>query len=289
MLCKKREEAAKAKWNKQQEQNIIGAMQVDASGCKCIQVQSDANGNIQVQTDKEREREREKEKERESTKVDKKASSKEEAVTEPQSSNDLIEGKTKGKILAIVKSYFNTQVEFNHSGITPIKLLRGKRGDSVIARVKESSLVDVKTMIEKATKSDFLGGVTGQWKATFDWLFLPNNFPKVLEGNYDNTEPKQEEVQISEDEKQYNAFLAYCKKEVPNYYGKIEQGGFHLYMNMKRMCGSGVFQYMPEFFKQIGINPDGDLYFTFEKAMRKVDAEEAQKRLNNENGQTGAD
>ena len=48
----------------------------------------------------------------------------------------------------------------------------------------------VKEGFEKASKSAFLTGVNDNgWKATFDWLVLPSNFLKVLEGNYDNKEP----------------------------------------------------------------------------------------------------
>lgn len=48
----------------------------------------------------------------------------------------------------------------------------------------------IKEGFEKASKSPFLVGVnpTG-WRATFDWLIWPNNFLKVLEGNYDDKTP----------------------------------------------------------------------------------------------------
>jgi hypothetical protein len=40
-------------------------------------------------------------------------------------------------------------------------------------------------MIENASASSFLAGQNRRdWQATFDWLFRPNNFVKVLEGNY---------------------------------------------------------------------------------------------------------
>ena len=39
--------------------------------------------------------------------------------------------------------------------------------------------------IEQIKESKFLQGKNGQgWVITFDWFLLPNNFPKVLEGNY---------------------------------------------------------------------------------------------------------
>ena len=43
------------------------------------------------------------------------------------------------------------------------------------------------TAIEKIKSSDFLCGKGGKgWVITFDWFVKPNNFIKVLEGNYDN-------------------------------------------------------------------------------------------------------
>ncbi len=55
------------------------------------------------------------------------------------------------------------------------------------ARLKEHGAAKVQKMLKMAAASDFLGGcnVNG-WKANFDWLFLPTNFVKVLEGNYSN-------------------------------------------------------------------------------------------------------
>jgi hypothetical protein len=41
--------------------------------------------------------------------------------------------------------------------------------------------------IGKVSRSAFLRGQNEKrWVITFDWLLKPNNFPKVLEGNYDD-------------------------------------------------------------------------------------------------------
>ena len=66
----------------------------------------------------------------------------------------------------------------------------------VEARLKElkqtpetyvSFLQDLFARIER---SDFLtnrGGLNrNNWRASFDWIFAPRNFLKVIEGNYDN-------------------------------------------------------------------------------------------------------
>lgn len=76
-------------------------------------------------------------------------------------------------------------------GIKPVsKLTSGtKRYDSLIARIKQYGIDDVLKAIDKIKYSSFLQGRSSnrrQWTITFDWFVLPNNFPKVLEGNYDD-------------------------------------------------------------------------------------------------------
>jgi hypothetical protein len=60
-----------------------------------------------------------------------------------------------------------------------------KRGKSLGARIKEYGVDKVLAAIAEITESSFLTGkAKKQFKITFDWFVLPNNFPKVLEGNY---------------------------------------------------------------------------------------------------------
>ena len=61
-----------------------------------------------------------------------------------------------------------------------------KRGGMLRARVKEYGVDKVLEAVEKVRHSDFLKGRNGSFVITFDWFVRPNNFPKVLEGNYDN-------------------------------------------------------------------------------------------------------
>jgi len=69
-----------------------------------------------------------------------------------------------------------------------------KRRDSIRARIREHGKEAFAEMIKKASNSDFLKGnnSTG-FQATFDWLIKPTNFPKVLEGNYDNRSKENKE------------------------------------------------------------------------------------------------
>ena len=60
-----------------------------------------------------------------------------------------------------------------------------KRGAMLRARVNEYGVDAVLQAIEKVRQSDFLKGGK-DFVITFYWFVKPNNFPKVLEGNYDN-------------------------------------------------------------------------------------------------------
>lgn len=82
-------------------------------------------------------------------------------------------------------------------GIKPVSRLTAgtKRHTSLIARLNEYGEDDVIKAISNIRNSDFLQGKTGRkgWVITFDWFVLPNNFPKVLEGNYDNDKAQESE------------------------------------------------------------------------------------------------
>jgi hypothetical protein len=91
-------------------------------------------------------------------------------------------------------SFFNSTLEQGNSVIRPIRDISGKRRDSVRARVRESGKQSLVAVFKKASISDFLNGKNDRgFIATFDWLVSPNNFIKVLEGNYDNRVIKNRE------------------------------------------------------------------------------------------------
>ena len=65
--------------------------------------------------------------------------------------------------------------------------IAGQRKAFFEARVRENGMFAVYRVIVKAAESNFLnGGGDKGWIANFEWLFRPNNFPKVLDGYYDN-------------------------------------------------------------------------------------------------------
>jgi 5-methylcytosine-specific restriction endonuclease McrA len=78
-------------------------------------------------------------------------------------------------------------------GIPPIARITsgGKRKKYLNTRINQYGIDTVLEAIGRIRKSDFLQGKNNKgWIVTFDWFILPSNFPKVLEGNYDNKEYK---------------------------------------------------------------------------------------------------
>jgi len=72
-------------------------------------------------------------------------------------------------------------------GVKQIKKLSSgtKRYESLVARINQYGVDDVIDAIKEIRNSSFLrGGSRKGWCITFDWFVLPNNFIKVLEGNY---------------------------------------------------------------------------------------------------------
>lgn len=86
--------------------------------------------------------------------------------------------------------------ELEKYGIASIKKLSSgsNRYRMLNARIKQFSLDDVITAIEKIKHSSFLQGKSDSrrpWVITFDWFVKPNNFPKVLEGQYSDKKDGQ--------------------------------------------------------------------------------------------------
>ena len=74
---------------------------------------------------------------------------------------------------------------WNNLPVTNIRIISGKRLQMLKSRIKQYSFDDVLKAIQTIHNSPFLlGDNKRKWQITFDWFILPNNFPKVLEGNY---------------------------------------------------------------------------------------------------------
>ena len=86
-----------------------------------------------------------------------------------------------------VKDFFNRTMA--SASIPKIRsAINGRRKEMLIARVREYGIDAVYEVITKAAASSFLnGGGSRGFVADFEWLMRPNNFPKVLDGNYNTT------------------------------------------------------------------------------------------------------
>ena len=83
--------------------------------------------------------------------------------------------------------FFNQTISESGSIIKEIRQLTERRKLAIQARARENGKESLMEVIKQAAKSDFLNGRNDRgWVADFDWLMRPNNFVKVLEGNYNN-------------------------------------------------------------------------------------------------------
>ena len=84
-----------------------------------------------------------------------------------------------------ILEFFNEEMEKAGAAIPKIKLLSEDRKNHIRARIREYGRAAIDEMIITAAHSDFLNGRNNNgWIADFSWLIRPCNFPKVLEGNY---------------------------------------------------------------------------------------------------------
>ena len=78
---------------------------------------------------------------------------------------------------------------WNALGLTQVTRLspESTRYRLLTARIREHGIDNVLTAIERIRTSDFLRGQNRNgWVITLDWFVKPNNFVKVLDGNFDN-------------------------------------------------------------------------------------------------------
>ena len=78
-------------------------------------------------------------------------------------------------------------------------------GKMLRARIKDYGIGSVLEAVEIVRASDFLMGRATDFQITFDWFVKPNNFLKVVNGNYDNREKKEQSTRHGREMKEtYN-------------------------------------------------------------------------------------
>lgn len=111
------------------------------------------------------------------------------AAAEPQKSSEKKKSK-KGEIdYAAIKDYWNEQHDKTNSAMRRLTLMTENRKEAIRGRLKDckGDISKIYLAIDKAMASDYLNG--GHSWASYDWVMTRKYFPKVLEGNYDNTKP----------------------------------------------------------------------------------------------------
>nr|UVM95841.1 MAG: protein of unknown function DUF1376 [Bacteriophage sp.] len=111
------------------------------------------------------------------------------AAEEPQKSSEKKKSK-KGEIdYAAIKDYWNEQHDKTNSAMRRLTLMTDNRKEAIRGRLKDckGDISKIYLAIDKAMASDYLNA--GHSWASYDWVMTRKYFPKVLEGNYDNTKP----------------------------------------------------------------------------------------------------
>lgn len=82
-------------------------------------------------------------------------------------------------------------------GFKPVSRISNSstRYKSLVARLREYSIEEYEKAIENIKKSELLRKNADKW-FNFDWFIKPNNFPKVLDGNYNTAEDRIDEEQV---------------------------------------------------------------------------------------------
>jgi len=99
------------------------------------------------------------------------------------------------------------QVCFESPQVT--KLTKDRQ--NLILKILEThSTQDLGTAFKNVSESDYLSGrkVGTTWKATFDWVLIPSNFIKILEGNYKNLNNGQQNRNQSDSDHKQSAINA---------------------------------------------------------------------------------
>lgn len=103
-------------------------------------------------------------------------------------------------------AFFNKEIITSNSAIPQVTKLSERRKAAVKARMAEYGKESLAKAVRMAVKSDFLNGRTDTtFTASFDWIFKPSNFIKIIEGNYDNKRSRQQVIAAPDSAEQHKA------------------------------------------------------------------------------------
>lgn len=221
--CKSAERVRKYRKNKELENQK--ALQCDNKTLQCNAPPLQSNTNVtkcntEIEIEKEKELELDLELERE-TEIDTKSQSEinqsinqdctlgKEMPTQLENSvkSEIKNNSEQAKIIEEWNSIDDNvpNVTLIRSGSTRQRLLQ--------ARINEYGFDNVLKAIDNVKNSQYLKGYVKPFRITFDWFIKPNNFPKVLDGNYnDFTAPKS-----NDEEFDYIKANQYTEEEIKNF------------------------------------------------------------------------
>lgn len=89
--------------------------------------------------------------------------------------------------------FWNAEMEGKGAIVPRIRSVDGKRKKQMLARCREFGKATLVDVVKAVASNDFLNGKNHNgWVASIDWVLSPQNYQKILEGNYAN---KQHQVQ----------------------------------------------------------------------------------------------
>lgn len=81
--------------------------------------------------------------------------------------------------------FFNQEIDANNSTIPHIKAITEKRKKMIHSRIREHGKNSLAEVVRLMVSSDYLNGKNDRgWVADIDWMLKPNNYIKIIEGNY---------------------------------------------------------------------------------------------------------
>lgn len=84
--------------------------------------------------------------------------------------------------------FFNEEIDANNSTIPHIKAITEKRKKMIQARIREHGKNSLAEVVRLMASSDYLNGKNDRgWVADIDWMLKPNNYIKIIEGNYQDS------------------------------------------------------------------------------------------------------
>lgn len=100
------------------------------------------------------------------------------------------EGETERKSPDPTPSEISEIIDLYHEicvSLPKVAYISDKIRENIQIFVSEFTPEQIRTGFETAEKSDFLKGENARkWQASFEWLIIPDNFAKSLNGNYNN-------------------------------------------------------------------------------------------------------